>query len=398
MFLLIAKDTAVNVFFYTLTEYWRSALDSGNLVCSVATDLSKAFDCMPHGLLIAKLHAYGFSNSACDFVVSYLSNRMQRVKTMGAKSEWTTINRGVPQGSVLGPLLFNIFLNDLFMVPLHGILVNYADDNTHANKNTNLERLVQDVEQDCSISVNWFTNNYMVVNPEKFQCMLLGRSQEDDIKVSIDGYCLEMSPEIKILGVILDSNLSFNSHIRSICAKASSQINALRRISKYLNAKQRLAIYHSFISSNFNYSSLVWYFCGKKNSDKLEKLQERALRFVFNDNDMTQDDLLTRGNFLSTTKQRLKLLAIEVYKCKNDVNPKYLNDLFNQKRICYELRDDNRLEQNPFKTIKYGLKSFKYYGSKVWNNIPPHIKSSKNLKEFKRAIISWCKTSKAEPA
>ena len=112
-----------------LTEYWRRALDDNKCIGIIAMDLSRAFDCMPHGLLVAKLHAYGVSPKACIFISDYLKDRLQRVKLMGKHSSWTTIDRGVPQGSVLGPLLFTVFFNGLFYLPLNSSLVNYADDN-----------------------------------------------------------------------------------------------------------------------------------------------------------------------------------------------------------------------------------------------------------------------------
>ena len=122
------------------TEHWRDAFDADKYVGIVAMDLSKAFDSMPHGLLIAKLHAYGVSLDACNMIISYLINRQQRVKVSGQVSEWSVINRGVPQGSVLGPLLFNLFLNDLFFVELNGNIANYADDNHLYNENACIKK------------------------------------------------------------------------------------------------------------------------------------------------------------------------------------------------------------------------------------------------------------------
>ena len=113
-----------------LTEYWRRALGENKYVGTIAMDLSKAFDCMPHGLLLAKLHSCGLSSKACIFISNYLKNRLQRVKVMGAVSDWTETNRGVPQGSVLGPPLSNIFVNDLFFLPLDAFVVNMLTTTT----------------------------------------------------------------------------------------------------------------------------------------------------------------------------------------------------------------------------------------------------------------------------
>ena len=250
------------------------ALDDNHNVGTIGMDLSKAFDCMPHGLLLAKLFAYGVAPNACLFISTYLKNRMQRVKIMGTSSDWATINRGVPQGSVLGPLLFNIFLNDLFYLPLNSALVNYADDNHLCNSNKNLDVLQKELESDCARAVQWFTENQTTANSGKFQSILLSRHNIETFNINIGDHIISRNNTLKILGITLDEKLNFNEHIRNICQTSSRQINALRRISKFLNQQCREKVYKSFINANFGYCPLVWMLCGKCNLRKIEKLQE----------------------------------------------------------------------------------------------------------------------------
>ena len=192
-----------------LTEYWREALDNNDYVGTMAMDLFKTCDSMPHGLFIAKLRAYGMSKNACNMIMSYLSNRRQHVKISGEVSNWSTINRGVPQGSVLGPLLFNIFLNDLFLVQISGNIANYADDNHLYNKNICVENLLDDLVNDANAAVTWFHENHMVANPEKFQSIILSRNGGVCTPISVKNNDLCPTNEIKVLGVTLDDRLNF---------------------------------------------------------------------------------------------------------------------------------------------------------------------------------------------
>ena len=163
---------------FRLTEHWRQALVNGHISGTVAMDLSKAFDRMPRGLQIGKLHAYGLSDDVCYMVVSYLKNRHQRVKVIGEFSYCTTINRDVPQGSVMCPLLFNIFLNDLFYVDMNYDIANYADDN-HLHYAKSCAIILKNVlENDTRAAITRFQNNYMDANPDKFQSIILNRGGE----------------------------------------------------------------------------------------------------------------------------------------------------------------------------------------------------------------------------
>ena len=156
-----------------LLEKWKKSLDENKIVGTLLMDLSKAFDCIPHSLLVSKLHAYGVSESACQFITSYLTNRYQRIKIQSKRSLWSLLTKGVPQGSVLGPILFNIFINDLFLFIETCDICNYADDNTLSFSSNTLEALVQALQTDAHASIDWFKNNYMQANADKFQVMFM---------------------------------------------------------------------------------------------------------------------------------------------------------------------------------------------------------------------------------
>ena len=223
-----------------MIENFKSALDKSEYVACISMDISKAFDCLPHCLTICKLFAYGLSRDACILIASYLFQRKQRVKIGNNKSDWEEINKGVPQGSILGPLLFNIFLNDIFYFVTKGNMYNYADDNSISVSHKKLALLSRQLQTEAEVTFQWFLDNAMEANPTKFQGLLLkGNKPATDFRVSIRGQEITFSKSITALGICIDENLTFDEHVNNICLKASRQISALQRLTNFIDMPGR---------------------------------------------------------------------------------------------------------------------------------------------------------------
>ena len=251
----------------SLLEKWRYNVDQGRMFGALLTDLSKAFDCLPHDIIIAKLNAYGFDMKALNFIYDYLRNRKQRTKIDNAYSSWQNILYGVPQGSILGPLLFNIDLCNLFFVMNHEDIVNYADDNTPYVSGKNIDEVVRFLEESSRVIFKWFSDNQFQANASKCHVLL---STDEHVQVKIGTAQIENSSSEKLLGVTIDAKLSFEKHIEQ---KESIDEKA-------------------FFMIQFSYFPLIWMFQSTKLNNKINKLHERCLRIVYSDNTSSFQELL----------------------------------------------------------------------------------------------------------
>ena len=233
-----------------LIDSWKQALENNNFVGTVLMDLSKAFDCMPHGLLISKMKAYGLSNNACIFMSSYLSERYQRVKISTEKSAWTPILKGIPQGSCLGPFLFNVFMNDIFYFMETCALTNYADDNTLDIIANTSEMVLSALGKDTTNAIKWFTNNFMQANPSKFQFMFIKPTSSKEVTpeyIEVGETKIPCESDVKLLGITIDDKLKFDKHIDTLCKNAAKQLNVLHRFKNIFHFKERETLYNYLI-------------------------------------------------------------------------------------------------------------------------------------------------------
>ena len=367
-------------------ESWKKAIDRDECVACILMDLSRAFDSLPHGLLIAKLHAYGCDVNACKLIRDYLSSRRQRVKVQNTFGEWKYVERGVPQGSLAGPLLFNIFINDfIYIMEDKCDVYNWADDNTLSYHHKDPGIVKTRLEEAAKVAIRWFKENNMKANPDKFQAMVLSRKKVS-ITFDIGDVTIVPTKCVKLLGIYIDENLSFDEHVNHLCKKAGKQVNALSRLSNILSQDTKKVVFNTFISSTFNYCQLVYHVCGKTSSVKMEHVVERGLKMVYSDCISDGATLRKTVNVSSLFMSRIRLLCLYVYKSLNDMLPVSID--FEIKDTPYSFRSKKMLIQPAFCTKTYGYNSLSYLGAKLWNMLPNECKDLEFC-EFKQYVLNW---------
>ena len=363
-------------------------------ISTVLMDLSKAYDCLPHDLLIAKLAAYGFEDSATSLISDYLSKRYQRVKIGSVYSSYLEILRGVPQGSILGPILLNIFINDLIFFIQETEVCNFADDTAIYSCSLNYKDAAHKLSNDTHTVLNWFKVNNMVANPGKFQIMFLG-SKIDNCKITfaIENKQIKCKREVKHLGITIDEKLIFTKHIANICSLANNRLRALTRIRRYLSKEQTKYLSEAYIISAFKYCPLIWMFCNKTSNNQINKIHKRSLRLIYEMQDANFEDLLLKDNSWSVHESNIHTLLIEIYKSINNLSPPIMKNFFDLKNTRYDLLNKQLLKLPETNTSRYGTQALCFRGSLIWNTVPNKIKNIGNIEEFKKHIKEWKPTT-----
>ena len=251
--------------------------------------MSKAFDCIVDDFLIAKLEAYGFSYEALKVMYNYPADRKHRTKVNNPFSDFIDLLLGVPYGSILGPLLFNIYICNLFLFVEEDNGTSYTDDTTPYSSGKNAATVLENIETKGKEVFNWFSTNYLKANPGKCQLLL---TSKDEASIKIYDTDIKSSSSKKLLGVIIDNKLTFNEHVSKFCKKASNRLHALAQISKYTTKDKLRTTMNAFFSSQFAYCPLIWMLNNRTLNNKINKLQERALRLVHNYNTSSFYELL----------------------------------------------------------------------------------------------------------
>ena len=261
--------------------YILESLNKRQISLLLLIDFSKAFDMVEHSILLKKLEHYGIRGRALCWMKSYLSNRKQYVSINGSDSATHAMKYGVPQGSILGPLLFVIYINDIPEVARFAKFILYADDANIIITATTIEEINDKLLELTKNLLKWVNCNGLALSLKKTQYIIFSRQNVDlPSPLFISNKLIERKQEAKFLGVIVDESLAWTKHIKTLQSKMARYVGLMYKLKKFLPLRARLQIYHSFIQSHINYCSLVWGFSSKSNVETLFSKQKKGLRAV----------------------------------------------------------------------------------------------------------------------
>src|SRR5688572_1039268 len=372
-----------------------AAMDKNEFSIGVFLDLAKAFDTIDHGILLKKLSIYGIRNTQLNWFKSYLDNRMQLVSCNGIKSPLKLIEYGVPQGSILGPLLFILYINDLPNVSSDLFFILFADDTNIFNSHSSIETLINHTNSELCKVADWFQLNKLTLNLDKTNFILF-RAYKKSLPISYSNLCIMGTPITQVqssrfLGVYVDQHLSWKDHISNISTKIAKNLGILMRISRIFPPQTRTALYYTLIHPYISYCNIVWASAYKSNLSKLLILQKRAIRFVAK----LPYGAHTKPEFLSLKilkpdQIRQVQIGIFMYRYTHNKLPTTYRDYFQPNSIIR-----NRCSRNtnpfytPFARTNTKLTSIKCAGPRTWNSIPHNIRSLPSLRLFKRELSTY---------
>ena len=378
-----------------VTDDWLKAMDSGQYTGAVFIDLQKAFDLVNHELLLLKLKCLGIVDKSLDWFVSYLSNRKIITSLNNVMSEGRQVTHGVPQGSIIGPILFVIFINDLASSIDQCSYHLYADDTVlyYSHKDPNIVQSILNAElQNLGV---WMNRNQLKLNCQKTVSMLFGTrrmlSKHDNLTLQMKNIAIEKVNSTKYLGVCIDNELKWNIHVEHMCSKIGKMVGFLGRLRYFVNEESLKIIYKSIILPHFDYADAIWQSTSKTSLDSLQKLQNRAGRIILKLNPYLHTPVLQIHDILGWNKlscRQNEHMYIMMFKILHGLTPGYLKSDLVFKVYNYSLRSNGNLNLPKPKTNNC-KRTFFYRGASMYNQLSLHARNSSTVQSFKLNVQDY---------
>ena len=369
-----------------ITEKIRSALDKNKVTCGIFVDLQKAFDTVNHDILLYKLNCYGFRGIINDWFRSYLLERKQKVCINGFESEVKILKHGVPQGSVLGPILFLLYINDLHKCIKFSSSFHFADDTNLLNISNNYKTLQRNVNRDLKSLHEWLLANKISLNNDKTELIYFHKIRSEiptNLKIKMHGKILYHSNKIKYLGVYIDEHLTGKAHCEELVKKLSRAIGILAKTRHYVPSNHLKNIYSATFSSNLYYGSQVWGQSQQIVTDKISILQKKAIRIMtFSEPRDNSQPLFKELKLLRVQDNIFLQNCLFVYDYFKGNLPKSFHNIFTKTGNIHSIftRNANNgiVVTNMSNTTTYGLKSIYNLCIEAWNKMLNEQKSLDN--------------------
>ena len=372
----------------SMYEKWVAAANKGQVTGIVFADLSAAFDLVKPKLLVKKMEVYGIKEDTILWILSYLTERYQAVWIDHTFSEFLENSIGVPQGSNLGPLLFLIFFNDLPTV-IKSDIECYADDSTISATGESMQEIKDILTGDCKSFSNWMGQNKFKLNVEKTNLLVVGTAARLNripcLEIQMDSEVLQEKPSKTecLLGIIVQEDLKWSSHIEHLCKKLKQRLSGLSKLRRIMCKSSKSMVIQGTFQSVLCYCLPLFGGCSKTELNSLQTLQNGAARIALNLPSRSNRDEMFDTLYWLTVRQLIAFhTLLTIFRIRTTGQPEYLANI-----LLHENRRGKIIVKNS--QLELYRRSFSYRGSVLWNKLPESLRNDDKEKTFKKNLSKW---------
>lgn len=384
-------ETALNL----VLAKWKENIHKKESIVAVFLDLKRAFETISRPLLLQCLKRFGINGVAFEWFKSYLSNRSQRTVFHDFISSSIGSSLGVPQGSVLGPILFIMYINDMKRVLQRCEINLFADDTVLFIANKDVDMAISQMNEDLKHLCRWLKFKELKLNISKTKYMVIsGRKNTPDFVIRIDSEPIEQVCNIKYLGVTIDDGLTFSIHIDNVIKKIARKYGIMCRLKNDLTLSSKILLYKSIIAPHVDFCASILFLANATQLLKLQRLQNKIMRLILKCNRYTSSRLLLEAlKWLSVKQRVIYLTMVFIFKILNGLLPQYLSNRIERGSSIHSHYTRNANDvRTPHFLNSASQNSLFYKGINLYNSMPRHIKQLDNLRDFKRESILYIKS------